>query len=320
MKVFAAHNPDADIRRQSSAGGIFSLLAHQTLKDGGVVYGVGFDSQWHIAHQRVTTPDGLKRLRGSKYAYSIIGTAISDAAADLAAGRKVLFSGTPCQIAAMRKRVGADTPNLLLVEVVCHGAPEQKYWNQYLDELCVKLKHRRCDIASISFRDKRTGWKNYSFTIIFKDGKEFSQPHDDNLYMRAFLKDLTLREACFNCPFKYPNGSRADITLGDFWGISQLVPEIDNDKGTTLIIARTHRGWLALNPLISPLADLDYNNVILHNPAIVSSPQQPMLRKKFATALDSHNVFSSIAKHYTKPTLRHYLIKSVRKLTTAIST
>lgn len=302
MKIFAAHNPDSDIRCKSSAGGVFTILALRILEAGGAVYGAAFDTDWTVANCRIERKDELWRLRGSKYAYSRIEKSILNAAADIAAGRKVLFSGTPCQIAAARRRIGNSTL-LLLVEVVCHGAPEAKYWDRYLDELCAEKGKSRSDIASISFRDKRTGWKNYSFTVSFSDGSEFSQPHDDNLYMRAFLKDLTLRDACFRCPFKYPDGSHADITIGDFWGISQLTPQIDNDFGTTIVIARTPVGEAAASP-IEAMATPSYTDIVRYNPAIAYSPAKPPQRDRFVADDRSSDSLTKTMHRYAARSLR----------------
>lgn len=287
MKIFAAHNPDEALRRESSAGGVFTMLAEEVLSRGGVVYGAGFDSDWHIVHRRVDMVEGLKSLRGSKYAFSEYITALKDAKNDLAAGRPVLFSGTPCQIAAI-DRLAADDLQLLKVEVVCHGAPKQEYWIQYLSELCARLGKSPTEITSISFRDKSTGWKGYSFTVKFSDGTVFTQPHDDNLYMRAFLADLTLRDACFRCPFKYPHGSHADITLGDFWGISRLAPDIDNNFGTTLVISRTHSGDSALQSAGLRVSD-DYalSDVARYNPAITYPPSLEEEQKSFQDKVDN---------------------------------
>lgn len=296
MKIFAAHNPDTEIRRDSSAGGIFSMLAERVLSEVGAVYGASFDSEWRVRHVRIDTPGELWRLRGSKYVFSDFKNIHLEIERDIECGRKVLFSGTPCQIAAIRKRFG-DNPALLLVETVCHGAPQPEYWQRYLDELCQKFGKTIADIETINFRDKRTGWKNYSFTIQFKDGKTFTQCHDDNLYMRAFLQDLILRKGCFVCPFKYPNGSQADITLGDFWGISQLAPEIDNDLGTTIVIARTEKGARFADSLNQDYL-LTLEEASLYNPAITNSVTEPCDYGKFQSEVKTFR-FLRLARKYT---------------------
>lgn len=306
MKIFASHNPDSEIRHLSSSGGIFTLLAQQVLRQGGVVYGAAFAEDWTVIHRRVDTEAGLGALRGSKYIYSNVGTAYSDAIADLEAGLQVLFSGTPCQIAAMRKRAGYNQ-RLYLVEIVCHGAPRPEYWQRYLVELCQKCGKKITDIASINFRDKNTGWKHYSFTIRFHDGKVFSQLHHENLYMRAFLHDFTLREACFKCPFKYPDGSRADITIGDLWGISQLAPEIDNDLGTTLVITQRN-----IDDFLNADAELTFKNVVQYNPAIVTHANSPSNRASFIKAAQNGNLIPVLKRFAARPPMQKIYLKLAR--------
>ena len=268
MRIIASNNPDNSVRLLSSAGGVYTLIAEQVIADGGVVYGAGFNENWHVVHQHATTSEELARLRGSKYVFSDYLDTVKLALTDLEAGKKVLFSGTPCQVAVMKKRA-SDNDRLLLVEVVCHGAPEPRYWDMYLDALCRKLKRKRSEIKNINFRDKITGWKGYSITIHFADGTAFTQRSSKNLYMRAFLKDYTLRKPCFKCPFKYPDGSRADITLGDFWGIDKVAPDIDNNQGTTIVIARTKKGEKAIEQL-QAVATPTLVEIARFNPAITT--------------------------------------------------
>ncbi|MBD5402068.1 hypothetical protein HDR58_04635 [bacterium] len=299
MKVIAAHNPDADVRRASSSGGVFSLIAEKVISEGGVVYGAAFNEEWKVEHLRVDTIEGLSALRGSKYVYSHVGSAYEDALADLESGLKVLFSGTPCQVAAMKKRAG-ERENLLLLEVICHGAPEPIYWERYLSELCNKLKRDITDITSVNFRDKRTGWKNYSFTVKFSNGKTFTQPHTDNLYMRAFLKDFTLREACFRCPFKYPEGSKADITLGDCWGITQIAPEIDNNLGTSLLVSKKETDC-EFTSHVTKDKDLSFQDAVKYNPAITSTPALPANRDLFKTEAKEEKLLPVLKKFAGRP-------------------
>lgn len=296
LTIIASHDTDTVIRRESSAGGIFSALARNVLEDEGVVYGAAFDEKWSVSHCRIDNIDCLRRLRGSKYVYSSIGNTIREAETDLKAGRKVLFSGTPCQIGSARKILGKNSL-LLLVEVVCHGAPSPNYWERYLDELCERRKKSRSQIIDIDFRDKCTGWKDYSFTIKYADGSKYSKRHDDNLYMRAFLKNLTLREPCFRCPFKLPHGSRADLTIGDFWGISQLAPEIDNDLGTTIIIINTRAGKDAAAGL-PVYKQLSFNDIARCNPAIIRSPSLPQMRVNFLSETKKKSSLIKVMKHY----------------------
>ncbi len=294
MKVFAAHNADEQIRRESSAGGVFSIIATKIIEDGGVVYSAAFDDQWNVVHRRVDNIADLAMLRGSKYVYSKFAPAISDAINDLNDGRRVLFSGTPCQVAAMKAK-GGQAPNLLLVEVVCHGVPEAKYWTKYLKEICKQTEHTVKDIISINFRDKRTGWKEYSYTILFSDGTSFSQKHPDNLYFRAFIKNYTLREACFRCPFKFPN-NKGDIILGDFWGAQKIAPDIDDDLGLTICLTATDKGETALSNLKFD-KDFDLDSIILSNKSLTEQAKRPTDYRGFTEFVDNN---SSVIKAFKK--------------------
>ena len=296
MKVFASHNPDAAIRSRSSSGGIFSMLASETLKAGGTVYGARFARDYSVSMARIDNLQQLDCLRGSKYVFASIRPVLAEIEQDVSDGKQVLVCCTPCQIAALRSRFGSPE-NLLLVEVVCHGAPRPEIWNKYLDEFCKRHGKTKADIAEINFRDKRNGWKTYSLTIIFKSGKRFTERFEDDLYMRSFLFGYTVREACFNCRFKYPDGSKADITLGDFWGIDKLAPEIDNNSGTTLVIAGTDKGMRAVDSLrVDAVTKLDM--AAKYNRAIKSPSRKPAQFDNFLSSVNSGECLLATMKQF----------------------
>lgn len=312
MKIIASHNSVESIRHHSSAGGIFSIISKDVIQSGGIVYGVGYDSDWNVVHKRVVDDNHISELRGSKYVFSNILNSIKNIQQDLESGYKVLFSGTPCQVATMRKHFN-DNDNLLLVEVVCHGAPEAKYWNRYLDNICVNLKKTRKDISDINFRDKRFGWKNYCFSIKFKDNSEFVTKPGKNPYMRAFLKDYTLKSGCYKCPFKYPLGSKADITLGDLWGIEVLAPQINNNLGTTLVIARTEIGVKAIQN-IPVIENLSLDKVTIYNKAIITPATEPILRSQFLYDCENEDDIVAVFNKYTKQPLVNRIIDIILKI------
>lgn len=320
MRVFASYNNDSVMRSQASSGGVFGMLAKDIILKNGVVYGAAFDENWEVKHIRVNSVNELPRLYGSKYVFSNLNTAIADVVYDLQAGRQVLFSGTPCQAAAMRKRVPLH-PNLLIVEVICHGAPDKKYWTQYLSELCALRKRNIEDIASINFRDKCTGWKKYSMSIVFSDGTEFTSFHGENSYLKAFLNNLTLRDGCFKCPFKYPSGSCADITLGDFWKLETIAPELANDEGTSLVIVRTNKGYGVLNA-INQIREFTYDEIVKCNTSLTTPAIRPVKYFKFKQEASSSKNLIDLFEKWTAPSLTiQFKIKlkkffdSVRKYT-----
>lgn len=192
LKVYAASHSDEAVRAASSSGGIFTLLAEAVINDGGVVFGARFDSDWSVVHDFTETHEGLQAFRGSKYLQSRIGNTYRQAEKFLKAGRKVLFSGTPCQIAGLKRYLHKDYENLLAVDFVCHGVPSPLVWKKYLEETiarqCEKnsvLLHsnplisergsmagiRKRKIDAISFRNKNLGWKKYSFALDYIPGE-----------------------------------------------------------------------------------------------------------------------------------------------------
>jgi len=282
VEALAAMTADEATRMVSSSGGVFSLLAGDVIAQGGVVFGARFDGNWHVVHDVADSIDGLDALRGSKYVQSVIGDNFCKAEGLLKQGRKVLFSGTPCQIAGLRLFLGKEYDNLLLVEVACHGVPSPKVWRQYLGE---------ASLSRVNFRDKSTGWKNYSVVI-----GAVSRPHDDDEFMGCFLKNYTLRPSCFDCRFK-AGQSGADITLADFWGIQTIVPHLDDNKGTSLVIVNTAKGseWMARCPI--ERETVNYGDTVKANPSIVHSATRPGDYEAFWQALDDMGTRRALKKY-----------------------
>lgn len=208
LKVFAIKNKDEEIRKKSSSGGIFTVLAETVIREGGVVFGAKFNENWEVVHDYTVTKDGLAAFRGSKYVQSRMGDCFSKAKSFLDQGKKVLFSGTPCQIAGLKRFLRKEYNNLLTVDFICHGVPSPKVWRMYLDETVVRQCEKKAFIEEVSFRDKRLGWKKYSVSLLFsttigngaKNSVLVSEPFTENLFMRGFLYDVYLRPSCYQCP------------------------------------------------------------------------------------------------------------------------
>jgi coenzyme F420-reducing hydrogenase beta subunit len=175
LHVYAAKNRNEEIRKQSSSGGIFTLLAEKIIEDGGVVFGARFDEKWEVMHDYTETKEGLAAFRGSKYLQSRTGNTFQQAKEFLKAGRKVLFSGTPCQIAGLKLFLRKEYDNLITIDFVCHGVPSPKVWRMYFLYLTDNQKyttnykggyfaHTKA-ITEINFRDKTYGWKKFSLTV-----------------------------------------------------------------------------------------------------------------------------------------------------------
>lgn len=284
--TLAVKNINEEIRLKSSSGGVFSALAIKVLKDGGLVFGAKFNEKWEVVHDCIEEIDDLHLFQGSKYVQSAIGETFSQAKSFLRKGKIVLFSGTPCQIAGLKNFLGEEYLNLLTVEVVCHGTPSPMIWRDYLHYLIVnqKIKGARSlsDISSISFRSKVTGWKNFSFEIRTAMGNSFRETFNANIFMKGFLNNLYLRPSCYCCPAR-KGRSGADISLADFWGVSNLHKRIDDDKGIGLVFANSSSGIDYLESIAPTLSSIEsvYDVAVKYNPCIVTNVEEPLSREDF---------------------------------------
>ena len=340
QKVNAAYNNNEEIRMQSSSGGIFTLLAEETIKKGGVVFGVKFNKDWMPEFNYTEAIEGITPFRGSKYVQATVGNAYKQAEEFLKAGRAVLFSGTPCQIAGLKKYLRKEYDNLLTVDIICHGVPSPKVWNMYLEETCSKLlktmpdgknsvgsakggTYKSC-IEAISFRSKITGWKKYSFLLKLNfpndDGKNtgvFAETLDKNAFMRAFLSDTILRPSCYNCPTKQGK-SHSDITIADFWGIDNIDPAFDDDKGCGLILMNTPKGTDAYSNLNLISKEKKFEEGIKYNSAYYRSSSPHPNRTKFFKNLDKADCISSHIYKMLVPSLFTRIKNKVKRYIKAI--
>jgi coenzyme F420-reducing hydrogenase beta subunit len=277
IATYVALNSDQAVREDSSSGGIFTLLAEETINNGGVVFGAAFNDKWQVAHTYANEINDIKKFRGSKYVQSDIGGSYSVTEKFLKEGKEVLFSGTPCQIAGLKRFLRKEYKNLKTVDFVCHGVPSPMVWEKYLDEV-----FRANDIATINdiqFRNKAEGWKKFSLQIKYvnHDGKEMilRETLDDNIFMKCFLSNLCLRPSCYQCPAR-SGKSDSDITLGDLWGAQEICPEIDDDKGLSLVLQRKECEFPPCDKI-----EISYSEALKYNPSIERDVHKPQRRRKF---------------------------------------
>lgn len=297
LQVYAAKNKDEKIRMESSSGGIFSLLAEEVLRENGVVFGAKFNADWEVVHAYTEICEGLAAFRGSKYVQSRVGDTFKQAEIFLKQGRRVLYSGTPCQIAGLKLFLRKEYENLLTVDFICHGVPSPKVFDMYLDEIIARQGvvgknsvsshslNKKDVIKSISFRNKSLGWKKYSFALTLsatigaeKNTVLLSEPLNKNFFMRGFLADLYLRPSCYACPTKCLK-SGSDITIGDFWGIQNVLPEFDDDRGVSSFFVNNNRYMNIGEEMNSTLISVDYKRAKQFS--VEHSSKMPMLRNAF---------------------------------------
>ena len=183
IESYAAKTKNARLLLASTSGGAFTELARVVLGQGGVVCGAGWDSDFNVVHKCVDSEEGLAELRGSKYAQSKLDGIYDQISEILSAGRQVLFTGMPCQCAAMRRRFGED-PNFFICGLMCYSNTPSSIWRRYLDEMELKMGSKA---EKVEFRNKSNGWKGSRFRILFKNGTEISEPLYQNLYWKIFI-------------------------------------------------------------------------------------------------------------------------------------
>lgn len=272
--ILVAVHPDAKVRRHSSSGGAFTALSEKTLNDGGIIFGAGFDENWHVKHMAAENFDELENLRGSKYVQSEIGDIYKRVKAEIETGRKVLFSGVPCQCAGLKNFLGKDYENLLTVGIMCHGVPSPLLWESYIEWL-----GRGHEISRVNFRSKRFGWNSLHLEITFKDCGYYIKRDMQDFYIQTFLLSTSLRPSCGSCKFRFPN-LNCDIILGDAWGVQNFAPDFFDNRGTSVIVVNTNTGanYLRQTKLIGTVVKLQ---ALMNNPLFFIPTPEDERRKNF---------------------------------------
>lgn len=249
IKTFAAVANDDELVKKSASGGIYAAMAKKTLDDGGVAVGAVLENDFSVKHELIDSKENLFQLQGSKYSQSNIGYNYKKVKERLIRGQKVLFSGTPCQVDGLNAYLGIKFENLVTVDIICHGVPNNRMLQEYIEVLSDRL----CGcVSNFLFRDKSIGWGiNGSFII---NGKKKKIWQSSSSYLYYFKKGWIYRESCYRC--KYTCEHRpADITIGDYWGIEKQHPEYlrkngwNESKGISVVIANTEKGEIFLNSM-----------------------------------------------------------------------
>lgn len=324
IEVFAARARNNDIRHTSSSGGIFPLLAREHIRNGGLVWGVKWAKDGRLfraEHDYTSTYEGLSQFRGSKYVQSDIRDTYRNVKNQLMAGERVLFSGTPCQIAGLKHFLRKDYPNLICCDVICHGVPSPKIFHDYIASMLpADTNGHEYLIKDVRFRDKlyeNGGWRNGVVVVVVVDkynGKETEivvsgKRADTDPYLRGFLNELINRPSCQNCTVRNLK-SHADITLGDFWKIQKYAPQIDDNMGVSLVCINSDKGMNALRSVADEMSDciaFDWVAAVDSTGALVSSPKAHRHRSKFFNTYYRKGFQASIVNKLLRPTVKeHY--------------
>lgn len=309
-KCYAVKNKNDTIRMNSRSGGLFAAIAEHVILNHGVVYGCIMESDGFARHVRTTIIDDIKKMQGSKYVQSQMGGIISAIRTDLECGKKVLFSGTSCQVAAIKGLFGKDYSNLICIDIVCHGVPSPKVFRDY-----IKWIENTNDgkFYSIDFRNKKDfGWNSHIETVTLIDEKNNTKRINSEVFKTLFYEHNILRPSCFVCPYKsilHPG----DITLADYWGIEKIKPTFNDNKGVSLVLVNTDLGESLFNEIVNEIEFIETNIMDSLQPPLLHPFPEPHSRKKFWKDY-KENSFDFISKRYGGLGLKYKLRKDYIRL------
>lgn len=295
-KCYAGRVKDSRDLKKATSGGIATQLSKKILEEDGVVYRASFTSNCEVSHIRVDNEYELDKLRGSKYVHSYVNNTYKLVKKDLNDGKKVLFVGTPCQIAGLKKYLLKEYSNLYTVDVICHGVPSQQFLK---DE--VKRLEKNINIDRVNFRDKK--FEEYTFSIIKNNKEYFHENWSKSPYFYSFMVSIIYRENCYNC--RYATDKRcSDLTIGDFWGLKEDSTFYkDRKKGVSVLLPCTDKGIELIKSIQNDieLEERDVNEAIEGNDQL----RRPAIQSKKARNF-RNNYNGDFYKTYKKVMKLHY--------------
>lgn len=288
-KAYMAINNNKEELKNSSSGGIYYILAKYVIQKNGVVFGVEYGQDLKVQHNYYDNLEDCKKFQGSKYLRSDIGNSYEKVKEFLNKDRWVLFTGTPCQCNALKVFLKKEYEKLILCDLICHSNPSPKVFHKYIKELEEKCESK---IDRVDFRTKKNGWNKVIPLIYYTNGKE----KYDNVYMSAFLSELLGRPSCHSCQFSSTNRI-SDFTIGDFWGIKKVIPDIkDDDTGISLITVNTDKGMKIFNEVKNNMEYKEVDKELAFSYNRHSNVPMHKNRQKFFENLDKMPVIKNMQK------------------------
>lgn len=266
LSVYVAKAKDEALRLRSSSGGVFSLLAREVFKQEGIVYGAGWERpSMRVVHKSAETEDELEDLCGSKYVQSDMGNTYCQVRNQLNSGRVVLFSGCPCQIAGLKHFLEKDYDNLVCVDLICHSIGSPGVFHRFISY----LTENKGRVKSIMFREKTIAWKSFYFRVQWESGEELLVPFNQTFYALAWWSGLIARRSCFGCKFKEFR-SLSDLTIGDAWGIENFAPEMDDEKGCSIVFLSENKKLFKKIEKME-MHKVDFASAVMKNPCVLNA-------------------------------------------------
>ena len=336
-RVYAAKNKDTEVLKQSSSGGMFSILADYVLEQNGVIFGAAFNKDWEVYHRFIDKKEDLDILRRSKYVQSNTLETFKETKKFLEQGRQVLYTGTPCQIAGLKNFLHKDYDNLITCDLICHGTPSPGVWSKFLNEN-FDLK----TIKQINFRDKEFAWNSFYLSITTILGKTINNKKIGEFYRKlwshlynnkiariffsnsfynsffsAFCAELLLRPSCHKCYIK--QSITADFTIGDAWGYIDYAPEMFDKNGLSVVFINNKKAEKIFERINENLIyrEVPFNKVIKYNPYYNTSVKANPKREEFFQRFQKEQVSKLIEELTYRPLWQH-IFGRVKKIANKI--
>lgn len=296
IKAIGLKNKDTDRIMQSASGGASDVIAQHIVSMGGVVFGAAYDESLKVKHILVDNENDLYKIQSSKYVQSDLNNCYKMSRVELEKGRKVLFTGTPCQIAGLYSYLGKEYDNLYTIDLICHGVPSPLFLEKYFMYMSNKLGE---PVQSYNFRSKKKrGWgTNYTLNTKSKEQNGILMLTQ---YGKSFMDGNCYRESCYQC--NYANIKRcSDITIGDFWGIMKVNPDFYSDKGVSSVLLNTQKGKELIEQISSKIdiCECTIDDVVIKQGNLIKPTERSSERNNFYDEIDSKDFITNIKVKYS---------------------
>lgn len=309
-RTYAVKHKKKTIRMASRSGGVFTALSDKVLYGNGVIYGCVMENNTVAVHIRAESGEKRDLMRGSKYIQSDLRNVFKQIQKDLINGKEVLFSGTSCQVAGLKRFLGKEFENLILVDIVCHGVPSPLVWKKYLEW---QETNNGSKVVSVDFRNKIDfGWKAHRESLYLENGKRI----DSEVFKNLFYGHRILRPACYQCPYKdiiHPS----DITIADYWGIQGILPSFDDNKGVSLVLINNEKGQRFFETITEQIEFEETRIEKSMQPPLQAPFSKPINRDEFWRDLRA-NSFSEIVSKYGTVSKTLLVKRRIKKIITTL--
>ena len=288
VKAFACIHKDIEVVKKSTSGGAFTAIVESICKEDYVIFGAALNKNVIVEHRYITSIKDIDSFRSSKYVQSYIGKSLKDVKTFLDEGKKVIFTGTPCQVAGVKSYLRKDYENLITIDLVCHGVPSPLVFEKYKEDM-EKIHNSR--VKDVNFRDKTRKWDEHNMTIRFENGVIYTKRGVDDAFEVGFYKHLYHRPSCHQCPFsRIPRVG--DFTLGDLWGSDEMIPKVNSKKGISLLVSNTKKSKNFLKEIRkrAELIEINFSDAVANNKNLIMCTEESPSRIKFMNDIAGNGV------------------------------